>query len=148
MCVNYTTPYSLYKASVPVQYSYTSTPIWAVHPVQSLSACTRVHFTFTLCTSCLHLLPLPSLSTFHSMTCFRLQFLCKMWRMQLAFLYFAACRTFFSSSILCNASVFTRLVQLVSALLRHHKCRIFLSIFLKFKSNLMVRRCLHVECCF
>jgi len=55
---------------VPVQYSYTSTPpmgctactepqclysratpllpLWAVQPVQSLSACTMVHFTFTL----------------------------------------------------------------------------------------------------
>jgi len=55
--------------SVPVQYSYTSTPtmsrtacadpqclystaipllpLWTVRPVQSLSACTRVHFTFT-----------------------------------------------------------------------------------------------------
>ena len=59
-------PYGLYRASVPVQYSYTSTPpmdrtactepqclystaipllpLWAVRPVQSLSACTRVHF--------------------------------------------------------------------------------------------------------
>jgi len=25
-------------------------PLWAVWPVQSLSACTRVHFTFTLLT--------------------------------------------------------------------------------------------------
>jgi len=55
-------PYGLYRASVPVQYSYTSTlpmsraaciepqflystaipllPLWAVRPVQSLSACT------------------------------------------------------------------------------------------------------------
>jgi hypothetical protein len=55
-------PYDLYRASVPVQYSYTSTPpmdrtactepqcpystaipqilLWAVRPVQSLSACT------------------------------------------------------------------------------------------------------------
>jgi len=55
-------PYGLYRTSVPVQYSYTSTPpigrtacrepqclystairilpIWAVRPVQSLSACT------------------------------------------------------------------------------------------------------------
>jgi len=63
-------PYGLYRASVPVQYSYTSTPsvgrtactepqclysiaipilpLWAVRPVQSLSACTRVHFTFCL----------------------------------------------------------------------------------------------------
>ena len=61
-------PYGLYRASVPVQYSYTSTPpigrtvctepqclysiakplltLWAVRPVQSLSTCTRVHFTF------------------------------------------------------------------------------------------------------
>ena len=60
-------PYSLYRASVPVQHSYTSTPpigrtactepqclysiaipllqLWTVRPVQSLSACTRVHFT-------------------------------------------------------------------------------------------------------
>ena len=28
--------------------NYTSTPLWAVRPVQSLSACTRVHFTFLL----------------------------------------------------------------------------------------------------
>ena len=33
-------PYGLYRASVPVQYSYTSTPLWAVRPVHSLSACT------------------------------------------------------------------------------------------------------------
>ena len=60
-------PYGLYRASMPVQYSYTSTPtmdrtsctepqclysiaipllpLWTVRPVQSLSACTRVHFT-------------------------------------------------------------------------------------------------------
>jgi hypothetical protein len=63
-------PYCLYRASVPVQYSYTSTPtmgrtvctepqclystaitllpLWAVQPVQNLSACTRVHSTFTV----------------------------------------------------------------------------------------------------
>jgi len=62
-------PYGLYRASVPVQYSFTSTPpmgrmactepqclysiaipllpLCAVWPLQSLSACTtRVHFTF------------------------------------------------------------------------------------------------------
>jgi hypothetical protein len=61
-------PYDLYRASVPVQYSYTSTPpmgrtactepqcrysraipllpLWAVRPVQCLSAGTRVTFTF------------------------------------------------------------------------------------------------------
>jgi len=61
-------PYRLYRPSVPVQCSYTSTlpmgrtastesqclystaipllPLWAVRPVESLSACTRMHFTF------------------------------------------------------------------------------------------------------
>jgi len=33
-------PYGLYRASVPVQYSYTSTPPMYRRPVQSLSACT------------------------------------------------------------------------------------------------------------
>jgi len=50
-------PYGLYKDSVPVQgctlpLAYSRAipllPLWAVWPVQSLSACTRVHFTFTL----------------------------------------------------------------------------------------------------
>jgi hypothetical protein len=49
--------YGLYRASVPVQvctlplpYSRAIPllPLWAVRPVQSLSACTTVHFTFTL----------------------------------------------------------------------------------------------------
>jgi hypothetical protein len=51
-------PYGLYRASVPVQgctlpYSRAIPllPLWAVQPVQSLSACTRVHFTFYLFTS-------------------------------------------------------------------------------------------------
>ena len=45
-------PYGLYRASVSVQ-GYTLSlpipvlPIWTVQPVQSLSACTTVHFTFT-----------------------------------------------------------------------------------------------------
>jgi hypothetical protein len=47
-------PYDLYRASVPVQgctlrlpYSRAIPllPLWAVQPVQSLSACTTVHFT-------------------------------------------------------------------------------------------------------
>ena len=32
-------PYGLFRSSVPVQYSYTSTPLCAIRPVQSLSAC-------------------------------------------------------------------------------------------------------------
>ena len=33
-------PYGLYRASVPVQYSYISIPLWTVRPVHSLSVCT------------------------------------------------------------------------------------------------------------
>ena len=45
-------PYGLYRASVPVQRCTLTLPIlllplWTVQPVQSLSACTKVHFTFT-----------------------------------------------------------------------------------------------------
>ena len=45
-------PYSLYIASEPVQRCTLPLPIhllplWAVQPVQSLSACTMVHFNFT-----------------------------------------------------------------------------------------------------
>ena len=63
-------PYRQYRASGSVQCSYTTTPpmdrtactepqclysaaipllpLWTVQPVQSLSACTRLHFTFSL----------------------------------------------------------------------------------------------------
>ena len=34
------------NAEVMKEQTYTSTPLWAVRPVRSLSACTRVHFTF------------------------------------------------------------------------------------------------------
>ena len=45
-------PYGLYRASVPVQGCTINLPIpllplWTVQPVQSLSACKTVHFTFT-----------------------------------------------------------------------------------------------------
>jgi len=45
-------PYSLYRTSVPVQRCTSPLPIpllslWTVRPVQNLSACTTVHFTFT-----------------------------------------------------------------------------------------------------
>jgi len=56
--------YGLYRASVPVQgctvpYSRAIPllPLWAVRPVQSLSACTRVTFTF-----CLHIIRLDSIN--------------------------------------------------------------------------------------
>jgi len=45
-------PYSLYRASVTAQRCTLPLPIplfslWAIQPVQSLSACTTVHFNFT-----------------------------------------------------------------------------------------------------
>jgi len=48
-------PYGLYRASVPVQQCTLPLPIpllplWAIRPVQSLRACTTVHFTFFLTT--------------------------------------------------------------------------------------------------
>ena len=39
-------------AMVKKEYSYTSTPLWFISPVQSLSACTSVHFSFYLYLYC------------------------------------------------------------------------------------------------
>jgi len=61
-------PYSLYRASVPVQRCTLTLPIpllplWAVRPLQSLSACTTVHFNFTYTsTPPMDLRPVQSLS--------------------------------------------------------------------------------------
>ena len=41
------TPHPLLVPFVMKEQSYTSTPLWAVRPIQSLSACTRVNFTFS-----------------------------------------------------------------------------------------------------
>jgi hypothetical protein len=76
--------------------------------------------------SCLRLLPrlrvtsiLPSISP--SITCFRRQFLRKMWRIQLVILCFIVFRIFRSSFWLCNTSFFTWSVQpIFSSLLQHH----------------------------
>jgi len=45
-------PYGLYRASVPVQRCTLTLPLplfplWTVRPVQSISACTTLHFSFT-----------------------------------------------------------------------------------------------------
>ena len=43
-----TEPQCLYKGALYLTVElYLYSPLWAVRPVQSLSACTRVHFTFT-----------------------------------------------------------------------------------------------------
>jgi hypothetical protein len=75
-------------------------------------------FSFPLCypvAACLLLLllpppPLPHLlipSIFASKMCFRRQFICKMWPIQLAFLHFTACRMLLSSLTLYNTSSFS-----------------------------------------
>ena len=49
-----TEPQCLYKGALYLYLTvelYLYSPLWAVRPVLSLSACTRVHFTFTLPTS-------------------------------------------------------------------------------------------------
>jgi len=59
---------------------------------------------------------------FPSITCFRRQFLRKMWPIQLAFRFLISCRIFFCSLTLSNTSSFlTWSVQLIfSILLQHH----------------------------
>jgi len=70
-----------------------------------------VHYPFISLTSssCLRLLRRPSvisilLSIFPSITCFKRQFLCKMWPIQLAFLLFTVCRIFLCSLTICISS--------------------------------------------
>ena len=67
-----------------------------------------------------------SLFIFPSITCFRRQFLRKMWPIQLAFRFHISCRIFLCSSTLSNTSSFlTWPVQLIfSILLQHHISRL------------------------
>jgi hypothetical protein len=68
---------------------------------------------FSSCSSCLRLIPLLPSNLYFLQTCFRKQFLRKIWPIQLAVLHFNLCRIFLSFLILCNASsFFTRTVQL------------------------------------
>jgi len=103
---------------------------------------------------------------FLPITCFRRQFLRKMWPIQLAFHFLISCRIFLCSLTLNNTSSFlTWSVQLIfSILLQHHISKLysyiwsvarsvqvsapykamlqmqhFTSLFLKFKPNLLVK---------
>ena len=67
---------------------------------------------------------------FPSVTCFRMQFLRKMWPIQLAFLFLISCRIFLCSLTLSNTSSFlTWSVQLIFSILLsksakyYHKCK-------------------------
>ena len=53
---------------------------------------------------------------FPSIMCFRRQFVCKTWPIQLTFLLFIVCKIFLSSFTLCNTSYLTWSVQLIFAL--------------------------------
>ena len=88
-------------------------------------------FSLRSSSSCLRLLSrLPVLSIlpaiFPSIMCFRMQFLRKIWPIQLVFLLLIACRIFLSSLTLCNTPFLTRSIQLtVSIVLQHHISKLF-----------------------
>ena len=68
-------------------------------------------FSLRSSSNCLHFLPLHPVncilpSIFPSTTCFRRQFLHKMWPIQLGFLLFIVCKIFLFSLTLCNTSSF------------------------------------------
>jgi hypothetical protein len=69
-------------------------------------------------------------SIFRSVTCFRRQFLSKMWPIQLAFLHFIVYRMMLSSLTVHNASSYLKrsAILIFSILLQHH-IRYFWSIF-------------------
>jgi hypothetical protein len=79
--------------------------------VRSSASCFSLHyllFSLRSSSSCLHVLPrLPVIyllpSNFPSITCFRRQFLSKLWPIQLDFLLFILCRIFLSSLTLINS---------------------------------------------
>jgi len=70
-----------------------------------------------------------------SSTCFRRQFLRKMWPIHLAFFLVIVCRLFLSSLTLCNTSFFTRSIQLIfSVLLQHRISRLSRYLWSTFRS--------------
>jgi hypothetical protein len=85
-------------------------PKWVLHRVQYIaSTCNFQSLLVSLrsSSSCLRLLPhLAITCIFPSITCFRRQFLHKMWPIQLASLLFIVCRMFLSSFTLYNTSSF------------------------------------------
>ena len=131
--------------------------------------------------SCLRLLPrLPLTYMFYSIltsiTCFRRQFLRKMWPIQLAYLTSILCRIFLSFFSLCNWCFSSHMIGPTELLhpssttfqtfqvflIYFPKCPCFstiqsyaalqmwhiTSILFKFKSNLLVKESFLVECCF
>jgi hypothetical protein len=119
---------------------------------------------------CLCLLRLPVTSIFPSITCFRMQFLRKIWPIQLSFLIFIVCGDFLIPLTVCNtSSLLTRSVQLIFFILQYHITKLpqvsdplsELSVFiaiqsyapnvtlpLNFTSNLLMERAFFFGCCF
>jgi len=133
--------------------------------------------TYSSCLYLLHRLPLTSIIpyTFPSITCFRRQFLHKMWPPLLPFLLFIVYRIFLSFLTLCNtrtSSILTQSVQLIlSIFLEHHTSKLsryfcytfrslevlapnkamlklqpFTNLFLNFKSNLLAKSLYLFKC--
>ena len=103
-------------------------PKWFLHIVWSRASSFKWEYpllSLMSSSSFLHLLPhrlVTSISPFifPSTTCFRRQFLRKMWPIQLAFCILISCRIFLCSLTLGNTSFLTWSVQLISILLQHH----------------------------
>jgi len=104
-------------------------PKWCLHIVLSRASSFKWGYpllSLRSSSSFLYLLPhllATSISTFifPSITCFRRQFLRKLWPIQLAFHFLISCRIFLCSLTLSNTSFLTWSVQLIfSILLQHH----------------------------
>jgi len=103
-------------------------PKQALHIVQSRASSFKWEYpllSLRSSSSFLHLLPrLPVISVpppyLSLITCFRRQFLPKMWPIQLASLLLISCRIFLCSLTLSSTSFLTWSVQLTSILLHHH----------------------------
>jgi len=74
------------------------------------------HVSLRSSSSFLHLLPFILVTSilpciFPPITCFRMQFLCMMWPLQIASLLFIVCRTFLSSLTPCNTLLFFHMIS-------------------------------------
>jgi len=102
---------------------------WVLHELWSSASAFNFQYPFFTLKSrssylrLCHPLPVTSILPyiFPSITCFRRQFLCKMWPIQVAFLICIVCRSFLSSLTVCNISSFlTQSLQLIFSILLHH----------------------------
>ena len=102
-------------------------PKWFLHIMQSRASSFNWQYpllSLRLSSSFLHLLPHLLVTSicpfiFPSITCWRRQFLCKMWPIQLAFRFLISCRIFLCSLTLSNTSSFLMWsVQLIFSILQ------------------------------